>query len=233
MSGSPRAAAAAPAARPARPGPSDIHRIVRPVRRAVERVVALDEHLIAAATGVTRARPWLRTALVAWQEAMQPRWVYLAGTGVAAWLWRRHGLERRAAWGFTTMMVAWNLALDVKLVVRRTRPVVAEAVSHAPGYSFPSGHAANVATAATALPLMVWPVLTGRTARPATVVVAAVTVAVTALDRVLLGVHFPSDVAAGVLLGSGLALASYAGYRGRLAHRPAALRRPWHTPKEA
>jgi membrane-associated phospholipid phosphatase len=39
-------------------------------------------------------------------------------------------------------------------------------------------------------------------------------VLLTALDRVFLGVHFPSDVTAGVLVGSGLALASYAGYRG-------------------
>ena len=74
----------------------------------------------------------------------------------------------------------------------------------------------------------------------ATVVVPVVTVAVTALDRVLLGVHFPSDVAAGVLLGSGLALASYAGYRGWHPVHPAAhpghtgLPGPLrHTPKEA
>ena len=43
---------------------------------------------------------------------------------------------------------------------------------------------------------------------------AGAVVVVTALDRVFLGVHFPSDVTAGVLMGSGLALASYAGYRG-------------------
>lgn len=199
----------------------------------VEHVRALDERIIAAATDLTRARPRLRRALVAWQEAFQPRWVYLAGAAVAVWVWRRHGLTRRAAWGFTTMMVAWNVALDIKVVVRRVRPVVADAVSHAPGYSFPSGHAANVATAATVVPLMVWPLLRGRAARAAVAALAVTVVAVTAADRVLLGVHFPTDVAAGVLVGSGLALASHAGYRGWQSHHPGASWRPGLPPKEA
>jgi membrane-associated phospholipid phosphatase len=199
----------------------------------VDAVRALDERLITAATAVTRAHPLLRRALVVWQEAFQPRWVHLAGTGTAAWLWRRHGLTRRAVWGFTTMMLGWNVALDVKYLVRRGRPVVAEAVSHAPGYSFPSGHAANVATVGTVVPVMVWPVLRGRAARAAVVLGGVAVVVVTALDRVLLGVHFPTDVAAGVLLGSGLALASLAGYRGRHPVHPDASWRPRHTPKEA
>ena len=38
-------------------------------------------------------------------------------------------------------------------------------------------------------------------------------VTVTASDRVLLGVHFPSDVTVGVITEVGLVLASYAGYR--------------------
>lgn len=38
--------------------------------------------------------------------------------------------------------------------------------------------------------------------------------AATAADRVFLGVHFPSDVVAGVIVGSGLAVASFVGYRG-------------------
>ena len=45
-------------------------------------------------------------------------------------------------------------------------------------------------------------------------------VAVTAADRVLLGVHYPSDVTVGVITGVGLVLASYAGYVG------------WHPPDE-
>ena len=43
---------------------------------------------------------------------------------------------------------------------------------------------------------------------------AALVVLVTALDRVLLGVHYPSDVTVGVVTGVGLVLASYAGYVG-------------------
>ena len=39
-------------------------------------------------------------------------------------------------------------------------------------------------------------------------------VVLTALDRVFLGVHYPSDVLAGVLFGIGLGTASYVGYLG-------------------
>ena len=48
----------------------------------------------------------------------------------------------------------------------------------------------------------------------AAVVLAALVILVTALDRVFLGVHYPSDVTVGVLTGIGLAFASYAGYAG-------------------
>jgi undecaprenyl-diphosphatase len=112
------------------------------------------------------------------------------------------------------MMVAWNLALDLKYVVQRTRPVVIDPVSSAPGYSFPSGHAANSAAAATVIVIMIWPLLKTTAAKVVACSVAGTVVLLTALDRVFLGVHFPSDVTAGVLMGSGLALASYAGYRG-------------------
>jgi len=183
-------------------------------RDKVAAVIDLDDAAIQAATAVTQAHPGLLTALVAWQEALQPRWVYLFGTGVCVWAWARHGLTSRAIWAFVTMMAAWNIALDLKYLVQRARPVVADAVSHAPGYSFPSGHAANSASAATAVTLLVWPLLRTGRARYAVVTGAVVIVAATAADRVFLGVHFPSDVVAGILVGSGLAWASYVGYRG-------------------
>ena len=183
-------------------------------RDKVAVVIALDDAAIRAATDVTRAHPGLLTALVAWQEALQPRWVYVVGTGVCVWAWARHGLTSRAVWAFVTMMAAWNIALDLKYLVQRARPVVADAVSHAPGYSFPSGHAANSASAATVVALLVWPLLRTARARYAVVTGAVVIVAATAADRVFLGVHFPSDVVAGILVGCGLAWASYVGYRG-------------------
>ena len=197
-------------------------------REQVGFVITFDKNAIAAATDITRANPGLYTALVWWQEALQPRWVYLVGTGVAAWIWWRHGppprkgivsaggapMKSRAIWGFVTMMVAWNIALDLKYVVQRARPVVTDPVASAPGYSFPSGHAANTAAATTVVVIMIWPLLRSTAAKVTTCGIAGAVVLVTALDRVFLGVHFPSDVTAGVLVGSGLALASYAGYRG-------------------
>jgi undecaprenyl-diphosphatase len=192
-------------------------------RERVGFVIEFDKNVIAAATDVTRANPGLYTALIWWQEALQPRWVYVVGTGVCAWIWWKHQLKSRAIWGFVTMMVAWNIALDLKYLVQRARPVVTDPVASAPGYSFPSGHAANSAAAATVIVIMIWPLLKTTTAKVVACSVASAVVLLTALDRVLLGVHFPSDVTAGVLVGSGLALASYAGYRGWTPAHPTDL----------
>ena len=80
-------------------------------------------------------------------------------------------------------------------------------------YSFPSGHAANAAAAATVMVLLLWPLLSPA-ARRWLVAGLGAFVVVTMLDRVFLDVHFPSDVVAGALFGVGLATASYAGYLG-------------------
>ena len=183
------------------------------VREKFLPVIELDERAISAATDLTRANPWFRTYLLAWQEISQPRWVYIIGTIVCVVVWRRHGLRSRALWAFVTMMVAWNLQLVLKEVVRRARPVVSDPVSHAPGYSFPSGHVANAAAAAAVMVLLLWPLLTP-VARRWLVAGLTAFVVMTSLDRVFLGVHFPSDAVAGVLFGVGLATASYFGYLG-------------------
>lgn len=183
------------------------------VRQKFLPVIELDQAVISAATDVTRGNDAFRQLLVLWQELTQPKWPYIAATIVCIVMWRRHDLKTRALWAFVTMMVAWNLQLVLKEVVRRARPVISDPVSHAPGYSFPSGHAANAAATATIVTLLVWPVLSRRAQR--VVLIGAVAYAlITAADRVFLGVHFLSDVVAGVLLGVGLGLASYMGYLG-------------------
>lgn len=97
-----------------------------------------------------------------------------------------------------TMMAGWAMALGFKHLVQRARPVVADPVSQSPGFSFPSGHAANAAIIATALVLLLWPLL-GPRGRRLAVVLAAMWVLVTCVDRVMLGVCLVVGAAVWVL----------------------------------
>jgi undecaprenyl-diphosphatase len=112
------------------------------------------------------------------------------------------------------MMVAWNVGLLVKLLVGRARPIVDDPISHSPGYSFPSGHAFNVAVVSTVVVFLLWPLLSSLGHR-VSVVLAVVFSLVVGLDRLFLGVHFPSDVFAGYVLGVGITFSSWLGFIGR------------------
>src|SRR6478736_1047135 len=81
--------------------------------------------------------------------------VFVLAYLVCLWVWRRHGLATRALWAFVTLMSAWVLQVGAKALVQRARPVVDDALEHAPGSSFPSGHATNTAAAALTLTLLV------------------------------------------------------------------------------
>jgi membrane-associated phospholipid phosphatase len=94
-----------------------------------------------------------------------------------------------------------------KLAVARARPDLSNPVEVLSGLSFPSGHATNASLAGSLLVVLLWPLL-GRTGRVVAVVGASVFVVLTCLDRVFLGVHFPSDVIAGVVLGLGMTTAA-------------------------
>ena len=184
------------------------------VRSKWDPLMSLDDALIDRSTSVTRPRPGLRDALITWQWLTQPIRLYIVGTALCLWVWLAKGLRTRAWWAFGTMMLAWMIGLGAKYVFQRARPIVEDPVSEAPGYSFPSGHALNSAAWATTVVILLWPLLRPLWARVTAIVLAALVILVTALDRVFLGVHYPSDVTVGVLTGVGLALASYAGYAG-------------------
>ena len=175
---------------------------------------SLDDAVIDSTTSFTRPRDGVRSFLIFWQELTQPIKLYTVGTALCLWVWLAKGLRTRAWWAFGTMMLAWMIGLGAKYLFQRARPFVEDPVSEAPGYSFPSGHALNSAAWATTVVILLWPLLRPRAAKVAAVVLAVLFVGLTAFDRVLLGVHYPSDVTGGVLTGVGLALASYAGYTG-------------------
>lgn len=185
------------------------------VRQKFDPLVRLDNDIATAATDLTRSTG-TAGALLVLQAASQPWVLYILATLVCLWAWLVKKLRNRALWAFVTMMVGWNLALDAKLLVQRARPVIQDPISHAPGYSFPSGHASNAAIVATALVFLLWPVLSPVARRVATVVAVCFVVLV-GLDRIFLGVHFTSDVVGGWLLGVGTTFSSWLGFIGKKA----------------
>ena len=169
-----------------------------------------DRNLVRHATNFTREHG-LRDALVAWQTYTHPKMMYLYAVPLVIWAWVR-GLRSRAVWGTVTMLVGWNLGLQAKSLVERARPVLGQPIETAPGYSFPSGHAFNVTMMTVTSLIMLWPLLRSAALRVGLVVVAAALIVLTMLDRVFLGVHYPSDVTAGFLFATALAFASYRGF---------------------
>jgi len=116
----------------------------------------------------------------------------------------RMGLRRDALAVVLSLGGAMLISDLVKLLVSRPRPPV-EHLQAVTGSSFPSGHA----TQASAFWFSLVFVLPAAGTSPRTTRVAAglalLIVLAVAASRVYLGVHYPSDVIAGMLLGTGWA----------------------------
>ncbi len=111
----------------------------------------------------------------------------------ALWLWRKRR-RRPAAYALVTVFGAEVLSSLLKLLVGRVRPCV-DLASCPSTTSFPSGHATGAAAFWAAVAVLLLPVL-----GPRAWALLAVPLLV-ALTRVLLGVHYPSDVVGGLLVG--------------------------------
>ena len=183
------------------------------VRSEWDPLIRLDDALIERATAYTRPREGLTDVLVHWQELTQPFKLYLVGTALCLWAWLAKGLRARAAWAFITMMLAWMVGLGAKYLFQRARPVLEDPVSTSPGYSFPSGHAATAVAGA----------LSGARLVPAAAPVLWGLATLMAVSRIYVGVHYPSDVVAGAMLG---VVCAYLVLGGR--HASAA---PWPAPE--
>lgn len=155
------------------------------VSQAAERATGSSDALLLAAKVVTLlGEPVLLTIAAA----------------VLALLLHRTGHRRLALFVVVARVGAMVLSTGLKLIVDRARPVFDEPVATALGASFPSGHALGSA----AFYAMLAVVLAPRLDRARLLLAGAAGIAVlVAASRVLLGVHFPSDVTAGLLIGWG------------------------------
>jgi membrane-associated phospholipid phosphatase len=121
------------------------------------------------------------------------------------WRWRR-GSWRPLALLAGAAAGAWVVQVAVKQLVERPRPPAGLALSHATGFAFPSGHATDAAAVYGMLALLL--ARSGpRAARVAAWTGAAGLIALVGLSRLYLGVHWLSDVVAGIALGAAWLLA--------------------------
>ncbi|MGY2080217.1 phosphatase PAP2 family protein [Modestobacter sp. SYSU DS0657] len=114
--------------------------------------------------------------------------------GAAGWLSGR----RRDEWaaGTVGVLAAHAAGVVVKRVVRRVRPALEDVpalVATPSRLSFPSAHSCSTAAAAVGFGPMV--------GRPVMLTVTGGML----VSRVLLGVHYPTDVVSGAVLGAGVA----------------------------
>lgn len=120
---------------------------------------------------------------------------------LAARLWRSG--RRCESIGLLVAIVTSSAAVGIaRRVFARARPEVEWALGRAPGSSFPSGHAASAVVYFGMLAYLTWK-LTRRW--PPTLAAAALALFVSlgaGYSRIYLGVHYPSDVAAGYLVGA-------------------------------
>lgn len=183
-----------------------------------------DAGLVSAAHGAASAQGWLRLLALGITDLGSPVAVDVVAVLAVGWLLYRRWW-RAAAVVAVARLGELGTESAVKAIVGRPRPHLLPALTSATGSSFPSGHAGGSAAVYGALALVLLLVLSRRGARWALAGAAALVLAVAA-SRVVLGMHYPTDVLAGIALGlawaGGAALALPAARPAVVAGEPAA-----------
>lgn len=155
-------------------------------------------------------------AVLRWMEGHQTEWlerlmlevtmlgtwiVVLSIVGVAAlFLWLT---QHRYSALLLLVATAGGIGLNniLKIGFARPRPQVFEWATHVSSSSFPSGHAMSSAVVFITVAYLAARLQKTHVARLATLTVAGIIVAAICFSRMYLGVHYPSDVLAGVIIG--------------------------------
>lgn len=129
------------------------------------------------------------------------------------------GSRREAAFAASTLVSCELSVKAMKWWIERERPIT-DLYDGISAFSFPSGHAANVAATTIVLLVLAQSLSPGRCRNA--VIAGLVTLATfVGLSRVYLQAHWPSDIVAGFLLATGVAALSYSFLKGTsLSGRP-------------
>ncbi|WP_374526063.1 phosphatase PAP2 family protein [Sphingopyxis sp.] len=134
-----------------------------------------------------------------WIGGGTPRWIIVILLSALVWRW----CGRRCAVALAGASLLSNLASSaLKFAFDRARPDIIAHLDHVNSASYPSGHATS---AAVVYLLLAW--LAPPRWRPFAWMLAAAMILLNAFSRIMLGVHWASDIAGGTMLGAAFALA--------------------------
>ncbi|MBN8843416.1 MAG: phosphatase PAP2 family protein [Sphingomonadales bacterium] len=135
---------------------------------------------------------------ISWIGGGTPRWIICILLSALVWHWcgRRCGIALAGA------ALLSNLASNgLKIAFGRARPDIIEHLDHVNSASYPSGHATS---AAVVYLLLAW--LAPPRWRPLAWTLAVVMIILNGFSRIMLGVHWASDIVGGTMLGAAFAL---------------------------
>jgi len=144
--------------------------------------------------------PWLEGLMM--EITMLGTWIVVLSivsiAGLFLWLTRH-----RYSAVLLLVATAGGIGLNniLKVGFSRPRPHIFEWGTHVSSWSFPSGHAMSATVVYVTVAYLAARLQKKHVARLATLVIAAVIVATICFSRLYLGVHYPSDVLAGVIIG--------------------------------
>jgi undecaprenyl-diphosphatase len=117
-----------------------------------------------------------------------------------------HGLYRTGLFILAASVGGWVLQFSLKVVFDRARPDVVPHLREVMSTSFPSGHALTSAAVYLTLGALTMRLAKGRVAKFYCLAIAMLVTFLVGSSRVFLGVHHPTDVLAGWLIGLSWAL---------------------------
>ena len=166
---------------------------------------AFDEDIIRAlrrpeAPGTPVGPAWLRAAARDITALGSPTILGLGVLGVIGYL-SLQGMYRVSLFIFVASCGGWVLNWALKRAFSRPRPDLVPHLQEVASMSFPSGHALTSAAVCLTLGVLLMRIARGRLTKFYCLAVAMLVTGLVGVSRIYLGVHYPTDVLAGWLIG--------------------------------